>query len=85
VALISGSITRSLFSRVEIELDLLEKTQIVGHTIKSKKEIEAQVKNQSKWVYLDNGCVYGGEDNNYGSLCCLELRNDTLIFQENID
>lgn len=67
-----------------------EKTIIHGHNPTYLFEIESAVKNKRKVIPLDNGCVYNKPHKMYdytqlGKLCCLEIDNLQLIFQDNID
>lgn len=65
---------------------LKSKIIIHGHTPTSKNEIQKMLENieATQFLAIDNGCVWKGQSG-YGNLCCLELNNMHLIFQENID
>jgi serine/threonine protein phosphatase 1 len=57
-------------------VNLNGKRIIHGHTVKNMKTIKNSVENNSQIICIDNGCVYGGNDKNFGKLVCLNL--DTM-------
>jgi len=62
------------------------KTIIHGHEPTELNEIENSIKNKSKIICLDNGCVFATKKfDEFGSLLCLDLNNYQLYIQSNID
>lgn len=61
------------------------KPVIYGHRIFSYKKIKSNVKKQALSIPLDNGCILGNSDKNYGRLVCYDFTNKTLIKQRNIE
>ncbi len=59
---------------------------IHGHQSISCEQIENQLKNINSLqvINIDNDCVSKNKKG-FGSLCCLELTEMKLIFQENVD
>lgn len=64
---------------------LKHKKVIHGHLPHSISEIKKAVSRSAPVIPLDNGCVYEGERDGMGSLCCLELRQMELIAVSNSD
>ena len=64
-----------------------QKIVVHGHTPTVRHEIEGSILNvaEDKKIDIDNGCVYVSKGSEFGSLCCLQLDNLHLFFQENID
>lgn len=65
---------------------LENKTIVHGHQPQTAPAIKKMLKNlKSKQVInIDNGCNIRYQ-NGFGSMCCFELTNQLLTFQENID
>ena len=61
------------------------KPVIHGHKITPIKQIRKAIKNQKYDLPIDNGCVLGNKNRNYGRLICLDFTNTKLIEQENIE
>ena len=61
------------------------KPVIHGHKITPIKIIRKAVKNQKFDLPIDNGCVLGNKNKNYGRLVCLDYTNNRLIEQENVE
>lgn len=64
---------------------LANKKVIHGHLPHGISEIKKAVSRSTPVIPLDNGCVYEGERDGMGSLCCLELRKMELINVLNSD
>lgn len=63
---------------------------IHGHQPTILPEIEEAIRERLDVIPLDNGCVYTKphrvlDYRQLGHLCCLDIRNDTLITQKNVD
>ncbi|MEQ8240113.1 MAG: metallophosphoesterase family protein [Cyclobacteriaceae bacterium] len=70
-----------------IDYDWLGNRKIIhGHVPQKKHEIEKMLQDFSETSLLDidNGCHLKGEVG-FGNLCCVELSNLKLTFQQNID
>jgi len=63
------------------------KVVVHGHTPMVRGEIEDSILNvaEDKKIDIDNGCAYTSRGPDFGCLCCLQLDNLHLFFQENID
>jgi hypothetical protein len=61
------------------------KPVIHGHRIYSFKKIKKAIKKNELALPLDNGCVLGNMDKDYGRLLCYDLTNKLLFKQRNIE
>ena len=63
------------------------KVVVHGHTPMVRGEIEDSILNVAEYkkIDIDNGCAYLNRGADFGSLCCLQLDNLHLFFQENVD
>jgi serine/threonine protein phosphatase 1 len=61
------------------------KPVIHGHKITSIKQIKKAVENEKYDLPIDNGCVLGNKNKNYGRLVCLNFTDNKLIEQKNIE
>jgi serine/threonine protein phosphatase 1 len=61
------------------------KPVIYGHRIYPFTKIKKAVQKHKYGIPLDNGCVLGNEDPDFGRLVCFDFTNNTLITQENIE
>lgn len=59
---------------------LKDRTIIHGHSPISIKTCEEQIKNNSKVINIDAGCVYSNPD--LGKLVALEIKSRTILFAE---
>jgi len=59
---------------------LKDRTIIHGHSPVSIKTCEEQIKNNSKVINIDGGCVYSNTD--LGKLVALEINSKTILFAE---
>jgi serine/threonine protein phosphatase 1 len=76
----------------EIRHDWLAGRVVVhGHTPVSRTDIEQQCRklSSSPWLDIDAGCVYNSFDHRFergfGHLCAFDMRERTVIFQENVE
>ncbi len=58
---------------------------IHGHLPAPYSEIESAIESNLPVLPLDNGCVYDGEREGMGKLCCFELKQMKLVAQRKID
>lgn len=78
---------RGLFSSIKFQIDdntMNEKTQIVGHTVKTLEQIKEIIQQEGKVLYLDNGCVHKNNEG-LGNLLGLNIDTKELFIQKNID
>jgi serine/threonine protein phosphatase 1 len=79
---------RKWYDRDGLE-DWLQGRKIVhGHTPITKNEIEKTFKHfeYGSFLNIDNGCVFSGSTSEgYGNLCCVNLTDNEILFQQNID
>lgn len=61
------------------------KPVIHGHRVFTYKKIQNAIKKKALAIPLDNGCVLGNADKNYGRLICYDLTNRILYKQRNIE
>lgn len=61
------------------------KPVIYGHRIFPFKKIKKSVEKHKYAIPLDNGCVLGNEDPDFGRLVCFDFSNNLLITQLNIE
>jgi hypothetical protein len=61
------------------------KPVIHGHKITTIKQIRKAVENEKYDLPIDNGCVLGNKNKNYGRLICLDFTNNKLIEQKNVE
>ncbi len=61
------------------------KPVIHGHRVLPLSKIEKNIKKKKYNLPLDNGCVLGNEDNNYGRLLCFDFTNRILFSEENAE
>jgi len=71
-------------TEIENKDNLTGKKIVVGHKTKGLNEITSEIKNNSKIIHLDNGCVYKSSSN-LGNLLCINLNTNELFVQKNID
>ena len=71
-------------TELESQDNITGKRLVIGHKPKSLNEIKAEIKNKSKIIHLDNGCVYKSKPG-LGNLLCLDLDTNKLFIQKNID
>ena len=74
---------RGMFSRIDFQVDenMLLKTQIHGHIVRTIDEIKADVQNKVKRFSIDSGCYLNNDE--YGYLTALNLDSYELYFQRN--
>lgn len=61
------------------------KAVIHGHRVYPYSRIKKLVRKEALTIPLDNGCVLGNSDKNFGRLVCLDFTNGILIKQRNIE
>ncbi len=61
------------------------KQVIHGHKITAIKHIRKAVKNDKYDIPIDNGCVLGNNNRDYGRLICFDITNRILFEQENVE
>jgi serine/threonine protein phosphatase 1 len=61
------------------------KPVIHGHKITPIKQIRKAVKKEKYDIPIDNGCVLGSSNDDYGRLICFDITNRMLIEQENVE
>jgi len=74
--------TRSLFSDVDIHIELTGKRQITGHFPRTLAQIQSDIASQQAHISIDGGCASSNQ-RELGYLCGLELGNQQLFYQKN--
>jgi serine/threonine protein phosphatase 1 len=78
---------RGLFSQVQFQIDnhtIRQKTQIIGHSVKTLTDIQNLIQQKSNVLYIDNGCVYKNNEG-LGHLIGLDIDLNELYIQRNVD
>ena len=71
-------------TEIENQDNITGKKLVIGHKTKSLNEIKSEIKNKSKIIHIDNGCVYKSNPN-LGNLLCFDLDTNKLYIQKNVD
>lgn len=77
--MIKSSYLRGDISKIE------NKIIIHGHVAQPYKTIKKNIEEKSKFIGLDNACVYGANKIGYGRLVCLELNSMELYHKKNCE